>query len=141
MTELSLKISRIIDAPMEVIFNAWLDPKIFVEFMLPVEGVVVSDVKIDACEGGKFSLMMHVDGKDLPHGGEYKVIKKYSQIVFSWVSPFSVDNSIVTLNLSDLDGRTEIELSQVKFLDEEARDSHKACWVTILDCLNNTIID
>ena len=135
MPELSLTVSRQINAPVEDVFNAWLSPEMMTKFMTPGEGMSVSDAKADPVEGGEFSLNMVAKAGELPHGGKYKVIKPHSQIVFSWNSPFSVDDTLVTLNFSAKDGGTEVELNHVKFADEEARDNHEGGWTVILESL------
>jgi len=128
MPELSLTVSRHINASVEDVFNAWLSPEMMSRFMTPGEGMSVKDAKANPVEGGEFSLTMVAKAGDMPHGGEYKVIRPHSQIVFSWVSPFSVDGSLVTLNFAEKDGGTAVELNHVKFADEEARDNHQGGW-------------
>lgn len=139
MSELSLNISRTINAPIEAVFNAWLDPEMIAKFMTPGEGMTVKDAKADAREGGGFSLIMVAKESDIPHSGTYKTIDPHSKIVFSWVSPFSVDGSEVTLDLSKEDGGTKIELTHVKFADEEARDNHEGGWAHILASLDKSL--
>ena len=139
MTNLSLTVSRIINAPVEAVFNAWLDPEMLAKFMRPMESVEVSDVTVEPRQGGRFSLNMLVGENKLLHGGEYKTIDPHSQIVFSWESPASIDGSLVTLNFSTVDGGTNIELNHVKFLSEETRDNHQGGWTNILTCLGNEV--
>ena len=52
MSELSLNVSRVIKAPIESIYNAWIDPKILAKFMLPGEGMTLRKVEVDPKEGG-----------------------------------------------------------------------------------------
>ena len=135
MPELSLTVSRVINAPIEQVFNAWLDPIMMTKFMTPGEGMTVEDAKADPVEGGSFSLLMVAKEGKLPHGGEYKTITPYSKIVFSWLSPFSVDGSVVTLNFTPENGGTMVELNHVKFADEEQRANHQGGWTVILESL------
>jgi uncharacterized protein YndB with AHSA1/START domain/DNA-binding HxlR family transcriptional regulator len=135
MPELSLTVSRQINAPIEAVFNAWLSPEMMARFMTPGEGMSVEDAKADPVEGGSFSLNMIAGDKKMPHGGAYKVIKPHSTIVFSWDSPFSVDDTLVTLKFTAKDGGTNIELNHIKFANEEARDNHKGGWTKILESL------
>ena len=70
-------------------------------------------------------------------GGEYKAIDPHSRIVFTWESPFSVEGSTVTLNLTQADeGGTDLELIHVKFPDQESRDNHLGGWGNILATLD-----
>ena len=139
VAELSLNISRVINAPLERVFNAWLDPEILAKFMTPGEGMSVSEATTEPRVGGRFSLTMVGAENQYPHSGEYKTIDRHSQIVFTWESPFSIDGSQVTLNFSEVDGGTNIELNHVIFADQEARDNHHGGWTVILDCLNKAL--
>ena len=109
MTELSLNIKRTLQAPLQTVFNAWLDPTLLGKFMIPGEGVSTGKVTSDAKEGGRFSIIMVGKAGDLPHGGEYQLINKYSQIIFTWESPFSVEGSKVTLNFTGDETQTQLE--------------------------------
>lgn len=139
MTDLSLTVSRTIKAPIEAAFNAWLDPEMIAQFMTPGEGMSVIDASASPQTGGRFDLTMVAGENHIPHGGVYKTIDPHSKIVFTWESPFSVDGSTVTLNLSETVEGTEIELVHVKFADEEARDNHNGGWTMILATLDRVL--
>jgi len=135
--ELSLKVSRTINAPAEAIYNAWLDPELLAKFMLPAEGMKPPKIKLDTQEGGRFSILMMVGENEIPHEGEYLVLNPYSQIRFTWESPFSIEGSTVTINLSKVDAGTKIDLTHIKFPNEESRSNHEGGWKNILNLLNN----
>lgn len=139
MTELTLTTSRVMKASPEAVFNAWLDPKMMAKFMLPGEGASVPKSSADAVEGGRFDLIMRMGDKDMPHGGVYQKITPHSELVFSWESPFSVDGSTVTLKLSPSGDGTEVELTHVKFPNEESRDNHLGGWNAILAKLDDVL--
>lgn len=137
MTELSLNIARTIMAPPEKLFNAWLDPKMLTQFMVPGPNVTAPTATTDPVEGGRFDILMTAGEQELPHHGIYKKISRFSQLVFTWQSPFSVDDSTVTLDFKPVDGGTEVNLHQVRFANEEARDSHQGGWTSILTKLQD----
>jgi len=137
MSELSLNLSRTIKAPIESVYNAWLDPEMLTKFMIPAEGVTIAKAETDAREGGRFDIIMKAGDKEMPHGGVYKKLNPYSQIVFSWESPMSIDGSVVTLNFTETDDGTLIELIHIKFKDEEYRADHEGGWTSILKALDN----
>jgi len=57
--------------------------------------------------------------------------------VFSWESPFSTDGSTVTLEFTAQDKvKTRLELTHVRFIDEETRDNHEIGWSNILAALD-----
>lgn len=134
-SELTLNVSRRIKAPVESVYNAWLNPEMLAQFMIAGEGMSVPRAEADAREGGRFTVIMAAGDKEIPHGGEYKKLNPYSQIVFTWESPFSVEGSTVTLNLEEVEDGTNLELIHVKFRDAEIRDNHKNGWGAILSSL------
>lgn len=141
MSELSLTLSRTIKAPIESVYNAWLDPEMLTKFMIPGDGMTVPKADTDAREGGRFDIIMKAGEKEMPHGGVYQKLNPYSQIVFTWESHMSTDDSTVTLNFSEKDGGTHLELIHIKFRDEEARANHEGGWTSILNTLENMLAE
>lgn len=139
MTELSLTTSRTIAAPAQRVFDAWLDPTMLAKFMRPAPDMGAPDVKNDPVEGGRFDIVMKAGENDIPHAGTYKEISKYSRIVFTWESPFSIEGSTVTLDFNETDGQTELTLTHVKFPSEESRDNHDGGWKAILAALEASL--
>jgi uncharacterized protein YndB with AHSA1/START domain len=136
MTDLTLNIEKIINAPIEKVFDAWLNPTMLSKFMRRPE-MPESDVENDPREGGSFTIMMHKRGEKFPHTGKYLEISRPNKLVFTWASHHSLDDSTVTLNFTKIDdNKTKISLTQVKFIDEEARSGHEEGWGIILDNLN-----
>jgi len=141
MTELSVNITKKIHAPIEKVFDAWLNPKMVSKFMRGLPEMAETDVEIDAREGGRFTFIMHLGDEKIPHTGKYLEISRPDKLVFTWESQYSVvDNSTVTLNFTKIDdSTTNISLSHVKFIDEEARSGHEEGWGNVLDKLNEVM--
>jgi uncharacterized protein YndB with AHSA1/START domain len=136
MTDLTLNVRKIIHAPIEEVFDAWLNPKILAQFMMPMPDMPESDVENDVREGGSFSIIMHAGDDNLPHTGKYLEINRPDKLVFTWVSHCSADNSVVTLDFKKIDNnKTNISLSHVKFIDEKTRSDHEGGWANILEKL------
>ena len=137
MNDLTVNVNRIIHAPIEKVFDAWLNPRMLSLFMMPMPGMPESDVENDAREGGTFSITMHAGDNRLLHTGKYLEIDRPYKLVFTWASPSSVDNSTVTLKFTkSSDHETSISLSHVKFIDEKTRSDHEGGWGNILNKLN-----
>ena len=137
MNELELTVNRKIAASREKVFNAWLSPEMLAKFMaVPSGGTEPSKVKNDPVKGGRFSIVMVTAEKEIPHAGTYLEIDPFSRLSFTWESPYSLDDSVVTIDLTEVDaGTTEITLKQVKFKSEEARQGHEQGWGAILTSL------
>ena len=140
MTDLTVNVSKTIEAPISKVFDAWLDPSTLAKFMLPMPGMENSQVENEAHEGGAFTIIMQVGDNKVPHTGKYIKIDRPRKLVFTWVSPESVDDSIVTLDFTELnDNQTNIELSHVKFIDEQRRSNHEGGWGNILSKLSEVV--
>ncbi|QRM53321.1 SRPBCC domain-containing protein [Sinorhizobium sp. BG8] len=140
MTELELTVSRKIAAPREKVFNAWLSPEMLAKFMRPIADCIEpSRVSTDPVKGGRFQIVMVTAEREIPHSGTYLEIDPHSHLAFTWESPHSLDDSVVTIDLAELDAQTtEVTLKQVKFRSEDARLGHIKGWTTILDNLETS---
>ena len=140
MNDLTLSVSKTINAPIEKVFAAWLDPKMLAQFILPMPGMTQPKVENEPEQGGSFTILMRVGEDEIPHTGQYIEVTRPNKLVFSWLSPFSIDGSTVTINFSQAShDKTNVELTHVRFIDEEARSNHEGGWANILEALNETM--
>ncbi len=138
--ELSLTVSSTIHASAEKVFDAWLDPQSLAKFMLPKPGMVNPAVELEAKPGGRFRIDMNVGDEIIPHSGEYLEINRPLRLSFSWESPFSGDDSRVTIDFRSVnDTTTEVTLNHVRFPNEETRDNHQGGWANILAASKDVI--
>ncbi len=138
MNDLICKLSRVINAPIDKVFDAWLDPQLLSRFMLPMPGMAQPKTEVDGRVGGRFTIHMDVGEKIIPHSGTYLELDRPNRLVFSWESPFSTDGSTVTLEFTEQDkAKTRLELTHVRFIDEETRDNHEIGWGNILAALDD----
>ncbi|MCY0149509.1 SRPBCC domain-containing protein [Hoeflea sp. G2-23] len=140
LNELELTVSRKIPAPRQKVFDAWLSPSMLAKFMRPGGKDMTAKASNDPVKGGRFSIVMTDDGKEIPHAGTYLEIDPHSRLAFTWESPHSCDDSVVTIDFAELEpGITEVTLHQVKFHSEQARDGHRGGWTAILEALEDTL--
>ena len=140
MTDLTVNLNKTVNAPIEKVFDAWLDPGMLARFILPAPGMPQPHVENDPREDGRFTIVRHVGNDKIPHTGSYLTVDRPNRLVFSWESPYSTDDSTVTLDFKAVDANTtQVELTHVKFLHEEARSDHEGGWGNILDKLDEVI--
>lgn len=136
MSELKVHVKKIIQAPIEKVFDAWLQADTLAQFMLPMPGMPFPKTRVDAKVGGRFECLMMVGEEELAHRGEYLEIDRPHKLIFTWESPFSIDGSTVSITCKKLDETmTEIELLHRVFKDEETRCNHENGWTNILQVL------
>jgi len=142
MTDLTVHINRTIHAPIEKVFDAWLNPETLSKFILPMPGMPEPETSNDAHEGGTFTIIMQVGDDKIPHTGTYLEINRPDRLVFTWASPFSTDDSTVTLIFRALnENETGIELTHIRFIDESTRSDHEGGWDNILEKLDEVVSD
>ena len=136
MSELSVNLSKTINAPIESVFDAWLNPETMSRFILPMPGMPAPEIENNPVEGGRFTIVMNVGDDKIPHCGTYLSVDRPAFLKFSWESPYSPDGSTVALTFNAIDeNTTRLDLEHVKFLHEEARSDHEGGWGSILDKL------
>ncbi len=140
MSDLSLTVERTINAPQADVFNAWLNSDMLRQFMMPAAGMSVPRASNDPKEGGRFEIVMQAGDDEIPHAGTYREISPHDRIVFTWESPFSVDDSTVTLTFSSVEGGTHVTLHHVRFKDADTRDNHAGGWTGILESLDKALV-
>jgi uncharacterized protein YndB with AHSA1/START domain len=106
-------ITRVFDAPREVLWKAWTDPVEAAHWWHPREVTTQPDsVRIDARVGGSYAYtMVGPDGETYPTYGEYREVVEPERLVFTWADPgdLQADAPVITVTLADLDGnRTEM---------------------------------
>ena len=137
--KLSLEIKRLIKAPRDRVYAAWTDPAQLKQWFGP-ENVQTSELIADARAGGAFRWdLTNSDGEKMTMRGEYRELQPGKKIVFTWQWQDDEDwenhISIVTVELSDRDGDTEVRLTHEQLPNEASRDGHTRGWESALDKL------
>ena len=135
----SLEIKRFINAPPARVYAAWTDPDQLKQWWGP-EGVQTRNFTADARVGGKYRWdLVNQEGEEMSVFGEYRELIAGRKIVFTWKwdddEDWKVHNSLVTVELSDRDGGTEIKLTHEQLPSEASRDRHNEGWNSVIDRL------
>jgi uncharacterized protein YndB with AHSA1/START domain len=131
----SLVIKRILPARREEVFDAWLNADSLSDWMRPAQTIRQTTAEIDPRVGGRYRIVMHGDGRDYDHEGEYLLIDRPSRLSFTWISAGTERQpSIVTIELFDRDGKTELVLTHSQ-LPATQVGPHTQGWGEIVDML------
>ena len=139
----SLEIKRFINAPRERVYRAWTDVEQLKQWFGP-EKVQTRDIKADGRVGGEFRWdLVNSDGEEMTMRGEFRELQPNKKIVFTWQWQDDEDwqnhISVVTVELTDRDGGTEVRLKHEKLPSEESRDGHNEGWNSALDKLERFV--
>jgi len=145
--DLALVITRIFDAPRELVFKAWTEPKHMVQWFGP-RGFTTTIVAHDFRPGGTYRLRMRgPEGDDHWAQGVYREIVEPERLVMTWGPGDPSGNwadfegnpthpeTLLTLTFEEQAGRTRLTLHQAVFESMAARDSHHNGWNSAFDCL------
>ena len=137
--KLSLEIKRLIKAPPDRVYAAWTDPTQLKQWFGP-EKVQTRELVADARVGRKFRWdLTNSEGENMTCRGEYRELQPGTKIVFTWQwqddEDWETHNSVVTVELDDADGGTDLRLTHEKLPNKESRDGHTRGWNSALDKL------
>lgn len=138
MNSATLIVEKKIRASRERLFRAWITERDFARWFISGDGVSIESVSLDARPGGRFSIVMQLDGQSLPHEGEYLVIDEPEKLVFTWRSHMTAgESTLVTVLFQALErdasgaAQTLITLTHEK-LAEPVIEAHRGGWTSIL---------
>ena len=134
-----LEIRRVVKAPRDRVYAAWTDPAQLKQWFGP-DNVQTHDLVADVRVGGTFRWdLSNSEGEKMTCRGEYRELQPGKKIVFTWRWEDDEDwenhVSIVTVELGDADGGTELRLTHEQLPNEESRDGHTRGWNSALDKL------
>lgn len=155
----ALIITRIFDAPVEKVWQAWTDPKMAKKWWGPKDFTAPS-IKIDFRVGGKYIFCMHGPkgsewDKDLFSAGIYKEIVPLKKIVctdsfadkdgnivpathYGMNSKMPLE-MLITVEFEEVDGKTKMTLTHEGIPAGKDREGAQAGWSTSFDKLEELL--
>jgi uncharacterized protein YndB with AHSA1/START domain len=137
--ERELVIRRTFDAPRTLVFAAWTEPKHLAQWSCP-RGFTFRENAGDLRIGGAFSAQLRSpQGTDHRLRGVYREIVPPERLVFThcWVDESGKQGpeTLVTVTLTERNGRTEMTFHQGIFESVSARDGHEQGWTSCFERL------
>ena len=130
-----LEITRIFEATPAEVFNAWLNREEWALWIGP-EGVHCDVTLLEPHVGGRYRLTMHLSNDNILRiAGIFKAIEPNKSFAFTWGGESDLRETLVTVKLRDLNGRTELTLRQEGLPTAADRDSHSKGWNSALNKL------
>jgi uncharacterized protein YndB with AHSA1/START domain len=143
VTAQEITISRVYDAPRELVWRAWTEPDRLASWWGPPGWrTPVESVTMEVRPGGAFSLTsISDDGTEMPVSGTYREVVEPERLVLEEPAEQNWhDGSLSTVTLTDLgDGRTELTLQATIHTTDEMRRHAEGGMNATLDRLGEQL--
>ena len=138
-----LVITRVFDAPRDLVWNAWTEPERLKQWSAP-KGFTIPVAEGELRPGGAWkSCMRKPDGTDLWLEGVYQEIDPPKRLVFThaWLDETGKPGpeTLVTVTLIERADKTEMSFRQSGFDSLESRDGHAGGWNECFDRLEELL--
>lgn len=140
-----LTLTRLIDAPRELVFEVWTSAEHLVEWWGPA-GFTLPGCDLDFRAGGAFRYRMRNPG-----GGDHWLRGTFQEIVeperlaftFAWGDAEGATGPVtrVTVSFEEQAGKTRVTLHQSGFTTESAARAHEEGWSSQLDRLAAFVVE
>ncbi len=119
-------ITRVYDAPVKMVWEAWTDPKQVAQWWGP-RGFTLTTKSKDVRTGGTWVYTMHgPDGVDYPNRTHFLEVEKYSRLVYDHGANDSQPALFrVTVQFTETAGKTKMEMSMALATAEAANETKK----------------
>ena len=140
--ENSLRITRLFQAAPEKVFEAWTRPEQMSRWCAPSEEYSTR-AEVDLRIGGQYRIeMTHASGSVHTAVGEYREIAPPERLVYTWSwEDGAVKDSLITIELRELNGGTEMTLVHERFADAEQAGKHEQGWTGCLNRLETALAE
>jgi uncharacterized protein YndB with AHSA1/START domain len=121
-----LKLTRVYDAPVKAVWDAWTDPKQVAQWWGP-RGFTLTTYSKDLKAGGHWKYIMHgPDGVDYPNFTRYFEVEKYAKLVYDHGGTEEKPPLFrVTVLFSENKGQTKMEMTMALPTPEAAEETRK----------------
>ena len=116
-------VTRTLDAPAHLVFEAWTNPELFKQWWVPRSmGMTLRSCELDVRTGGKYRLVFGDEpANSVAFFGEYLDVVPNQRIV--WTNEESgADGSVTTVTLEEKNGKTTLVMSEL-YPTKEALDA------------------
>ena len=126
-----ITVSRTIPAPVENVFDVWMDPKTPGGPWFGADRLILNPV-VD----GLIYLAVKYEGRTWPHYGRFIVIDRPHQVEYTWVSEGTRGvESVVAVTFEPRGNQTEVTLRHSGVPDDETGRQHQEGWTWVLSML------
>jgi uncharacterized protein YndB with AHSA1/START domain len=131
MKLIDITVTHRIPAPVEKVFDVWMDPKSPGGPWFGAERLILNPV-VD----GLFYWAVKHEGRTWPHYGRFVLIERPHKVKYTWMSEATKGlESIVAVTFQPHGDQTEVTLNHSGIPDDEMGQQHKEGWTWTLSAL------
>jgi uncharacterized protein YndB with AHSA1/START domain len=135
--ELELTVTRVFDAPRELVFAAWTDPAQAALWWGP-QGFTTISCEMDVRPGGAYrACMRSPESTRHCRRGVYREVVAPERLVFTFAWEDADGNPghemLITVTFAAIGAQTRLTLHQAVFESVAARDDHRRDWSSCLE--------
>jgi uncharacterized protein YndB with AHSA1/START domain len=132
-----LLITRVFNAPRDLVFAAWTQPEQLAAWWGP-KGFVNIECAMEVRPGGAwFRRMRSPEGELFTKRGVYREVTPPERLVFTYVNEAAdgtlEQETLVTVTFEAEGARTRLTLRHTGFESEASRDSHEGGWSSCME--------
>src|SRR5437588_8487193 len=129
-----LTLTRVLDAPRELVFRMWTDPRHVAQWWGP-QGFTTISLEMDPRPGGAYrGSMRSPEGTLYSRRGVYREIVPPERLAFTFAWEDAAGDlgheTIVTVTFAEQGGKTLLTLHQATFESVERCDDHRRGWTS-----------
>lgn len=138
MTLREFTLTHVLDAPRELVWRAWTEPKQLARWWGP-EGITtpLQTIEMDVRAGGVFRLTMvlDADGSEFPSDMTFREVTEPERLVYGWEAQRGLGAGEVTVTFADLGDKTEMATHFAGYATDEVAEQAELGWAQQLDKL------
>src|SRR3954452_10831355 len=120
-SERELVVTRTVDAPPRLVFEAWTKPELFRQWWVPKSlGMTLLSCEMDVRVGGKYRLEFAQGDSQAAFFGTYREVTPHSRLV--WTNEESDEGSVTTVTFAEQGGKTLLVMHEL-YPSKEALDT------------------
>jgi uncharacterized protein YndB with AHSA1/START domain len=121
-SERELVITRTVNGPAHIVFEAWTKPELFKRWWVPKSaGVILVSCEMDVRVGGSYRLVFSFEGSEMAFFGTYREVTPHSRLV--WTNDEAGDaGQVTTVTFEEKAGKTLVVMREL-YPSKEALDA------------------
>jgi uncharacterized protein YndB with AHSA1/START domain len=121
-SERELVITRTVNGPVRIVFEAWTEPELFKRWWVPKSaGVLLLSCEMDVRVGGRYRLVFSFEGSEMAFFGTYREVTPHSRLV--WTNDEAGDaGQVTTVTFEEKAGKTLVVMHEL-YPSKEALDA------------------